>query len=573
MMSWQPSPYTVTLLVSAAICAVIALLAWNRRAAPGALPFGLAMTAVALWMIGYTIRWAGADAATQFIGVKIVYLGIAIEPSAFLVFAIQYTGRHSWLNRRNLGLLAVIPGITLLLIWTNDWHGLFWEKMWMETANGLSLLRWERGVWSAVNAIYSYILGVLAFLLLVQAFLRAPRLYRAQASAVLFGGVLFWVVALVNSINTSVEFQARLLNLTPWSTALFGFSILYGIQGFRLFDIVPIARATVIEGLGDAVVVLDAQKRIVDVNPAAQSLFGLSTGKAIGRQIGEVMAEWPAHFRPGEELAPTRTEISLERAGRQKDFDVHISPLADRRGRTFGQAIVFREMTELKRTQSELLQQQHAMAILQERERLARELHDSLGQVLGYIILQLQALRGFAAQGKIETVDTQLTRLVQVSQEAQADVRDFIYSAKSSLASGQALIPTLEQYIARFSRNYGIPVTLDAPEAEVRFPPATQAHILRIVQEALNNVRKHAHARSAQVGIRQAAGWTEITVADDGIGFDPETFPPGQGEHFGSRIMRERAEGIGSKLDLQSAPGKGTRLTLSIPRLPDGGTQ
>ncbi|MBN1994424.1 MAG: PAS domain-containing protein [Anaerolineae bacterium] len=321
-MRWQDSPYTLNLLLSAAIAALFAWLAWRRRSAPGALPFALAMLSVAVWMAGYTICWAGADAFTQLVGIKTVYLAIAVEPAAFLVFAIQYTGKNHWLTRRHVTLLTVIPLLTLLLIWTNNWHGLFWKSMWLETGEGLTILRWERGIWSRVNAVYSYALGIFAFILLLQAFIRAPRLYRAQAGAVLLGGIVFWVVALTNSVNTSRLLQDRLLNLSPFSTALFGLSILFGLVGFRLFDIVPIARTRIVEGLDDGVIVLDAQKRIIDLNPAAQRLFGQSVVTAIGQPAAQALGEWRALAELCCESEPERMEMRLE----NQDYDVRASP-------------------------------------------------------------------------------------------------------------------------------------------------------------------------------------------------------------------------------------------------------
>ncbi|MBN1994425.1 MAG: hypothetical protein JW953_17130 [Anaerolineae bacterium] len=170
--------------------------------------------------------------------------------------------------------------------------------------------------------------------------------------------------------------------------------------------------------------------------------------------------------------------------------------LPDRRGNLIGQVIVLRNITTLKHAQAELLQQQRAVAMLQERERLARELHDSVGQVLGYVNVQAQTIRAFLSGGKNDDADAQLLRLVHVVQEAQTDVRAYIFGAKTELAPGQGLISALRQYLARFSQNYGIPTALDAPDEAQLFSPVVEAHLFRIIQEALNNVRKHMPARN-----------------------------------------------------------------------------
>jgi len=212
--------------------------------------------------------------------------------------------------------------------------------------------------------------------------------------------------------------------------------------------------------------------------------------------------------------------------------------------------IVLRDITERKRAQAQLLQQQRALAVLEERARLAQELHDSLGQVLGYVNVQAQAAREWLCSGQIEEAEADLARLVAVTQSFHADVREYILSLRATLSPEQGFLPALEQHLQRFGRRCGIHTELIVPDglADGQLEPAVEAQLLRIIYEVLANVRKHAGASSVRVAIAVHDGLAQIVVEDDGRGFDPDQLSTGDGQSLGLHIVRERAEGVGGSL-------------------------
>jgi signal transduction histidine kinase len=242
---------------------------------------------------------------------------------------------------------------------------------------------------------------------------------------------------------------------------------------------------------------------------------------------------------------------------------VHGAPLPDRRG----QVIVFNEITELKRAQALLFQHQRSLATLEERDRIARELHDSLGQVLGYVNVQAQAIRELLAHGETATADAHLAQLANVAKDAHTDVREYILCVRTAVSPERGFVSALQQYLQRFSQNYGIRTELNGPEAlKARgLQPTTEVQLLRIVQEALSNVRKHSSARAVRVNLTVDADQAEVVIEDDGRGFDPVQLAVGDRQHFGVGIMRERAEEIGGTLEVQSAPEQGTRVIVRVP--------
>lgn len=202
--------------------------------------------------------------------------------------------------------------------------------------------------------------------------------------------------------------------------------------------------------------------------------------------------------------------------------------------------------------------------VLEERERLGHELHDGLAQMLGYVNTQTLAIKKLLASGRREEAHAEVARMEQNARRVYADVRAAILGLR---ASRDGLVESLTSYVEGFSRLADLEVGL-AVDDGVRtlvLPASTEIQVVRIVQEALTNVRKHAQARRATVSVTAARGELLITVADSGRGFEPGRPRRTGWPHFGLQTMRERAEAIGGSMELSSSPRKGTTLRVRVP--------
>lgn len=214
-----------------------------------------------------------------------------------------------------------------------------------------------------------------------------------------------------------------------------------------------------------------------------------------------------------------------------------------------------------------LQEQVQSVAMLEERERIAREMHDSVGQVLGYVNTKAQAVKVLLESGKVAEAQRQLAQLEQAAREVYADLREAIVSLRTATSPERELIPALREYIGRFAELSGVQTEL-VPEGDPSryiFGPATELHLIRIVQEALTNVRKHAMARRAWVRLALREGGLIVTVADDGVGFDPAQAAQEGWSGFGLQSMRERAEAIGGHFSVRRRDGSGTEVEVSLP--------
>ena len=203
--------------------------------------------------------------------------------------------------------------------------------------------------------------------------------------------------------------------------------------------------------------------------------------------------------------------------------------------------------------------------IVAERERIAREMHDSLAQVLGVTHLRLRALDGRAEVKEAREVATELAALADICEEAYHDVREAILGLRQSCRAERGLLDSMSAYLAKYSDQCGIETTLVSElEHELALSPSCEVQMIRVIQEALTNVRKHSGARSAIVRITESESSTTFVVEDDGYGFDPGG-PPAQRDRFGLFTMRERMGLLNGSLVIDSAPGQGTRVIAGVP--------
>jgi signal transduction histidine kinase len=224
------------------------------------------------------------------------------------------------------------------------------------------------------------------------------------------------------------------------------------------------------------------------------------------------------------------------------------------------------EAHERETAEMQVIQQQRDLAAAEEREQLSRELHDGIGQVLGYINLQAQAAQMLMEQNQLDDAGKNLDRLVRAAQEAHTNLRHYILGLRAPLAPQRNFSEALEAYLGSFHQACGLQAALDTPaEGLPSLSVALEEQLLYIVQEALVNIRKHANARQVEVAITLQANEMTLTISDDGQGFEIQNAPGAAQEHFGLNIMRERAKQVGGRIEIRSIPGHGTRVVVSVP--------
>jgi len=219
-----------------------------------------------------------------------------------------------------------------------------------------------------------------------------------------------------------------------------------------------------------------------------------------------------------------------------------------------------RELLARIRTHLELARARESRARDAERHRVARELHDSVLQTLYGIALGAESIRSLAVQDPAAAPEV-AEYVLQLARSALEEMRALILELRPEALEQDGLTMSLRRLVAPMASRHGVEVALELGEEPTAELEAKEA-LLRIAQEALQNVARHAGAAHVRVGLAAAAGMVALEVADDGVGFDAEAIYAG---HLGQKTMRERAELVGGTLEVSSAPGAGTRVLARVP--------
>ena len=202
-----------------------------------------------------------------------------------------------------------------------------------------------------------------------------------------------------------------------------------------------------------------------------------------------------------------------------------------------------------------------------ERERIARELHDGIAQLSGFVLAKASAIRLLLKAGNTKKALSNLTYLEEAAQDLSVDVREAILGLKTSEHIGNGLIAMLQGYVEQFRKlsDLIVNISISTEIEDIPFLSETELNILRIVQEALSNARKHANASEVSLFVTRENDFLLIAIEDDGIGFDPEIIDSDRSLHFGLRGMRERADTIGGTFAIKSELGVKTQVLIKLP--------
>jgi signal transduction histidine kinase len=223
----------------------------------------------------------------------------------------------------------------------------------------------------------------------------------------------------------------------------------------------------------------------------------------------------------------------------------------------------------VRRLQAEALAREQDIvtmnAVMQERERLSRELHDGVAQLVADLLLRLDTIKELVEADRPQEAEAELERLHGVADEIYEDIGESIAGLRTNLTE-RGLVRALQDYVDQFEERHQIPTSLRTDAAVDQLSPLAALQVFRLIQEALTNVRKHAAAREATVTLTSnGPDQLRVVIADDGQGFTPGPQSNGKARPLGLTSMRERVEALGGTFQVNSQPGSGTQVTATIP--------
>lgn len=479
-----------------------------------------------------------------------LFLNSLIAPAGFLFVSTFLEGKSGKLK----WLIFASPLLTLFISLTNDWHGWLFSSYEMKIVDGFHIRdNWTSGWWFHFYAVWSSLVSFGLVYLLFGWIGRTRKLPRWRGILVVSTVFLVTISILLDTFG--LNFAEGVLNL-PFGLGLMILFLALGVWYLDLFDILPIARETLTRYISDGFFVLDTNNIVLDANPAASQMTGLPVRQMLGKSMLDLI-ERPERRETAERILSGEFHgvIPLVVEGVAHFYDVMVTNIFVEKHALVAKLIVLRDVSELKRLQDE----ENKRIAIEERQRLARDLHDAVSQTLFSARLTSEMLLRQKNTLAPETLWERVAHFDGLVRSALGEMRILLLELRpESLLKADlpALISHLADAVsARTEALIQVDITgKQSPPVDVKIA------FYRIAQEALNNVVKHSRSKNVKIRVVSAANSLYLQVEDDGIGLGVDTV---KGTKMGLAIMRERATDVGARLEIVSQIGKGTKITCS----------
>ncbi len=421
-MQIQYTIYSLILIISSVISLFLAWIAWKRRGVSGALYLSLLFLLVAEWSLTSALEIASADLASKLFWAKLSYIGISTVAPLWFLFALDYTQNQEVIKRPRVIFLFLIPAAIIYLAFTNEWYGLIWPYIIpIITSQGLMII-YGHGPAAITSSIYSYILMLAGLVLVGQNLFRTSRIYQRQA-------MMIFLAALIPLLSNSIYaggLSPFFFDPTPLALTLSGVLVLWSIFGYKLLDVMPPAYKRLFDSMKNGVMVLDPLERIMDYNPAAEELLGL-TNISIGKNANQELDMWSDISPMGK--TDGKKDLKLVHSD-TKWIEVQFTPIYQRRLFS-GWIYIFEDISNRKKAEELIIKS----------EKKYRELADLLPQTVfetdvnaDLTFMNIYAFEMFGYSQ--EDIENGLNILELIVEEERSLSRDKIKDVLSGQVSG-----------------------------------------------------------------------------------------------------------------------------------------
>ncbi|MBI3168662.1 MAG: PAS domain S-box protein [Chloroflexi bacterium] len=593
----QPTPLLYLWLLSVTLTFLMGLYAFRYRRHVAAIPFIAMCFFASLWALCYIFEFGSTSLAVKIWGVKFGYIGVIGVPLSWTAFALAYSGHANWLTKRNILLALIFPIVTLIVIFTNEYHHWFFTEYGLQTdeVSGLILIKNPLGWWFWLHAVYVYGSLIVGSYFLMREYWEKRDVYRSQIVINMTAILLPWIS---NGIVLSGLLPIR-IDIT---SVMFSLSILilgWGFLRYQLLDILPVAHRAVFESISDAVIVLDSDLRVVELNPAAQELFDLRPNAVIGSSFQTVFRPWVQLNDQALRTHGYHREVVLENEGEPiRWLHLFVSMLRNGSQESDGQIITLRDVTSIKENESALAiardEAQRANSFKSQLlANVSHELRTPLGIILGYTDLIVRKSYGDLTEkqvnilGRIKDSTQYLDGLVsELLDQSQLDSGKLQLSARSfeprevlgSVCNQLSVLAEAKNLDFNFSISEDMPVSIIGDSQRLK----------QILVNLISNAIKFTEAGSIAVQIAVTPQKTEwiMRVIDTGPGIPTESlstiFEPfkqladahkslRKGYGLGLSITRQLIRLMGGNISIESRVGKGTTFTVTLPLITEAG--
>lgn len=546
--------------------------------------FAITMISVSLWAVAYGFELASLEFDRMLFWIKIEYLGISIVPATFLWFCITYSRMDKLTNKLIFLLILIIPLITLLLVWTNEWHGIYYAQTSVDTSGPFPMLAITVGPWYYIHVGYFYLCLLAGNAILLIRFKDLDPVYRRQTYLLILASFFPWIFNIFYMLGLRPFGH---IDLTPFSFLFLYLIVGFALLKYKLFDFKPIVRDTIIESLDKGILVVDPKNRIIDFNPFIFKLLELPKWRLIGKKISEIFPdreeiEKSLAHRKGEKF-----EILTIKSGELKHLQLSLSPIFGKNQNYMGTVLTFDDISDDRKTADQIKKQAEELKDLNQlKDKIFSIIsHDLKGPIFGLKELIKMTRSGLVSQQEFFDLMPEISKnldsvsilmenlLAWASTQMQGE-----YIVKKQFDIGIQMDQHLELF-GKYAQDKGISIRLEK-EGDLQVY-ADRNMIDLIIRNLLSNAIKfcskgdqillsatdHINSVFIQV-IDTGTGMTHENLEKLRMGISFTTFGKNKekGTGLGMVLVRDYIVKNGGVLNISSELNKGSAFSFSLPK-------
>jgi len=558
-------PLIIALFLNTGIALILAMEGFKHRSAVLARIFVVMMAGVIIWSFMYAIQLGIEDIALQFTFSQLMYIGVQLVILSAFFFAVKYTGNEAGLSWRAIALVSAIPAVILLAIFTNDYHHLYYTGMSMVETGPFPTLSFTHGPLFTVQIAYAYVLTIAAILMMVRHYRRSNPEYRRPTILLLIA----YIIPLAGNMIGIAGIGSFHLFFDPTAFCFLisGIILFYIIVMHELLAILPIAREHAVESFQEGYLVLDENRRVIDINQAALTIFDASRERILGAQAQVLWRGFDdADLHEGSiEVAGDAIRKGL--SGRH--YDLSCTPVTGRVADQEGSIVFIHDITENRRYRDALYEANRKINLMADITR-----HDILNQVQGItMVLELIRMEDPAAP------ESPLAHYLDIIERGAVNIEHQISFTRDYQDLGVESptwqkIDTVAAEAAGLlsSRKLTISVGTEAGDYEVYADPL----LGKVFYNLFENAARHGGAGVSAVVVSIApppgeGGSLAITLRDDGEGVAPKIKERifdrsfGKNTGFGLFLTREILSTTGIAIHETGTEGEGACFVITVP--------
>lgn len=548
--------------------------------------FGYLLFSIGTWSLSYGFELSSTTLEQMLFWQNIEYLVIVLIPAFWLLFILKFTGRDRYINTKNFIWIIIIPIITLLLVWTNNFHHLYFKTVSIDSSGSFPLLKLEFGVWYFVYTTYFYILLALGVVMLINKYRNSEPVFKRHNLIILLAAFIPWFANLVYFFGFRPMGH---IDITPFAFVITMFMLSVGFIRFRLLDIIPIAREKVLEAMKEGLIVMDYLDRIVDLNREIKLILSISGESLIGKNIDSILPNQPELLEYIIGRKDGRLKIELQRNGYPIFLDVSITAFFEKKNTYNGLIILTRDITEQVGIENQFrIQSEQLIATNKLKDRLFSIIaHDLRGPLINLNEVIKMMNSGIISNAEFKLFIPKLSNNISYTTGL---LENLLFWSRSQL-QGEIIKPLYFNFkgitdnIIRLFENV---IKEKEITTENNLDPFSMVYadmdmIQLIVRNLLSNAIKFSK-RGGSIEITSIIKGKDfiMCISDSGVGislenqsmlFEQETFTTRgtnneEGTGLGLLLCKDFIEKNSGKIWVESEIGVGTKFFVQIPNSP-----